>query len=96
MDGLVLSRNNFFVFIWTISIMFSFSECEPFIFWNQFKVNMFFLKKKIPHDFIFLYLLFVRVEGVTVLMWQKLDWLYKNTRDALKLKQMTIEVNSLT
>ena len=32
MDDLVLSRDNFVVFIRTISTMFSLSECEPFIF----------------------------------------------------------------
>ena len=61
MDSLVLSRDNF-VFIWTISTMFSLSECEPFIFWNLFKVNVL---KKIPYDFVSFYSLFVRVEGVT-------------------------------
>ena len=32
MDDLVLSRDNFIVFIRTISTMFSLSECEPFIY----------------------------------------------------------------
>ena len=58
MDDLVLSRDNFVVFIRTISTMFSLSECEPFIFWNQFKVNVF--KKKSAW---FYFLLFVICEG---------------------------------